>query len=355
VSNSFKKSLFFAKASIPFVLTFSLVVIPLAKSEGDEFRKIKNTDANSQTVKVLRSDANPVLANGTGGADINIEDNALVPAGVNERNQNTEKPSVSGPATDNISVYVVRPGDTLSGIAQMFSVRVSTIRGFNNIRKDTDLRAGQELLILPIDGVVYKVEKGDTLSSVAKKFKSDEMDISLFNDLPENGKLTVGEEIFIPNAEPLPPPEPVKPVAKTTNSSSNTSRTPAPASSGGSGYAAGFYIHPVPGSVKSQGFHGPYQAQDFAAREGTPIIASSAGRVIRVGFGWNGGYGNMIIIDDGVANVLYAHLSKIDVTQGQVVTQGQKIGEVGNTGRSTGPHLHIEYRGKKGSIRTPVW
>lgn len=296
----------------------------------------------------------PNLGGATGGADIQIEENALVASTISEKQEGTPKITKAG--ASEISVYIVREGDTLSQIAEMFGVKVSTVRGFNNIRTDKDLRPGQELLILPIDGVTYKVEKGDTLSSVAKKFKSDEFDISVFNDIGEDGKLVVGSEIVIPNAEPLPEPvkQPVKVTAKT--SPTNTVKPAASTQTGGSA-PSGFYTHPVPrGAVKSQGFHGPYQAQDLAAREGTPIVASSAGRVINVrDVGYNGGYGLMVIIDDGRANVLYAHMSKIDVKQGQVVTQGEVIGYVGNTGRSTGPHLHIEYRGKNGPIKTPVW
>ncbi|MDQ5883187.1 MAG: hypothetical protein QG654_99 [Patescibacteria group bacterium] len=288
----------------------------------------------------------PTLTGGAGGAEILIEENALIASNVSSEDG---KARIINSGTDEISVYTVREGDTMSQIAEMFGVKVSTVRGFNNIRKDSDLRVGQELLILPIDGVLYKVESGDTLSSVAKKWKSDEIDIALFNDIAEDGKLSVGSEIIIPNAEALPV-EVVEP-KKTTTKVATTVKT------GSTGSApSGFYGHPIPkGSVKSQGFHGPYQAQDLAAKEGTPIVASSGGRVIAVRHGWSGGYGEMIIIDDGRANVLYAHMSKIDVVQGQVVEKGQKVGEVGNTGRSTGPHLHIEYRGKKGPMKTPVW
>jgi murein DD-endopeptidase MepM/ murein hydrolase activator NlpD len=356
VSNNLKKSLFFVKASIPFVLTFSFVVLPIAKSEGEEILKSRNNNQNSQTIKILRNDLGQPSIIGTGGGEILIEDNALLASTIGVEGESR----VITSSSDEISVYVVREGDTLSQIAEMFDVKVSTIRGFNNIRKDSDLKPGQELLILPIDGVLYKVEKGDTLSSVAKKWKSDEMDIALFNDISPDGTLTVGSEIIIPNAEALPVvEEPKKETVKTpTKTASSGTKTSAPKSSGsvGNSYPAGFYTHPVPrGSVKSQGFHGPYQAQDLAAPEGTDIVASSAGTVIAVRFGWSGGYGNMVIIDDGRANVLYAHMSKIDVVQGQKVSQGQKIGEVGNTGRSTGPHLHIEYRGKKGPMKTPVW
>jgi murein DD-endopeptidase MepM/ murein hydrolase activator NlpD len=355
VSNIVKKGLFFARASLPFGLVFSLVVLPTTKSAGEELLKQVRSGENSQTIKVLKPEVNPVLGGGTGGGDILVEENALVASGISEGNG--EKSKVIRSGADAISVYIVRQGDTLSQIAEMFGVKVSTIRGFNNIRKDTDLRAGQELLILPIDGLAYKVEKGDTLASIAKKFKSDEMDIALFNDLPEDDKLNVGAEIIIPNAEPLPAPEePKKPATNSSSSSSKPASQPSSPSSGYASYPAGFYAHPIPrGAVKSQGFHGPYQAQDLAAREGTDIVASSGGRVIAVRYGWSGGYGNMLIIDDGRANVLYAHMSRIDVTEGQVVTQGQKIGEVGNTGRSTGPHLHVEYRGKNGPIKTPVW
>jgi murein DD-endopeptidase MepM/ murein hydrolase activator NlpD len=354
VSNNLKKSLFFVKASIPFVLTFSFVVLPIAKSEGEEILKSRNNNQNSQTIKVLMNESGQPNATGTGGGEILIEDNALLASAFGVENSN----SVIVSGSDQISVYVVREGDSLSEIAEMFDVKVSTIRGFNNIRKDSDLKPGQELLILPVDGVLYKVEKGDTLSSVAKKWNSDEMDIALFNDISTDGTLAIGSEIIIPNAEALPVVEEPKKETTKPKSSSTASKTTTPKSSGatGSSYPAGFYTHPVPrGSVKSQGFHGPYQAQDLAAPEGTDIVASSAGRVIAVRYGWSGGYGNMVIIDDGRANVLYAHMSKIDVTQGQTVAQGEKIGEVGNTGRSTGPHLHIEYRGKKGPMKTPVW
>jgi murein DD-endopeptidase MepM/ murein hydrolase activator NlpD len=337
-------------------VAFSLVVLPIAKSEGGEVLNSRNIDSNSQNLKLLRSEMSGNLTGATGGGEILIEENAILASSTTSGNE--EKPKIVKSGADEISVYIVREGDTLSQIAEMFGVKVSTVRGFNNIRTDKDLKPGQELLILPIDGAVYKVEKGDTLSSVAKKFNSDEFDISVFNDIGEDGKLTVGSEIVIPNAEALPEPEPTKkPTTKVAVTASTKTAAPKSTGATGNSYPAGFYTHPVPrGSVKSQGFHGPFQAQDLAAKEGTAIVASSGGRVVSVkNGGYNGGYGTMIIIDDGRANVLYAHLSAVSVTQGQTVEQGEEIGKVGNTGRSTGPHLHIEYRGKKGPMKTPVW
>jgi murein DD-endopeptidase MepM/ murein hydrolase activator NlpD len=82
---------------------------------------------------------------------------------------------------------------------------------------------------------------------------------------------------------------------------------------------------------------------------GTTIVASAGGTVVLAKLsGWNGGYGGLTIIQhDNGSQTLYAHQSKITVASGQKVSQGQKIGEVGNTGRSSGPHLHLEFRGIK--------
>ena len=81
-----------------------------------------------------------------------------------------------------------------------------------------------------------------------------------------------------------------------------------------------------------------------AAAAGTVIVASGAG-------GWGGGYGKYIVIkhSNGV-QTLYGHLSQVTVSVGETVTSGENIGKCGNTGKSTGPHLHFEVRGAKNSF-----
>ncbi len=104
-----------------------------------------------------------------------------------------------------------------------------------------------------------------------------------------------------------------------------------------SGY--GYRRDPVYGSTR---FH---EGLDFAAPTGTPVYATADGRVSEAG--WASGYGNVVNIEHGYNYLTrYAHLSKITVTSGQEVKRGDKIGEVGSTGKSTGPHLHYEVRFK---------
>ena len=78
---------------------------------------------------------------------------------------------------------------------------------------------------------------------------------------------------------------------------------------------------------------------------GTPVIAAGSGKVIGITGGWGGGYGNSILLDHGGGrHTRYAHLSQINVGLGDYVSAGQNIGLSGNTGWSTGPHLHFENR-----------
>ena len=108
----------------------------------------------------------------------------------------------------------------------------------------------------------------------------------------------------------------------------------------------GWRIHPITGQRR---FH---DGLDIAANHGNPVYAYTDGRVVEAG--WNGGYGNCILIDHGNGlKTRYAHLSRIDVRVGQKVKVGQRIGAVGSTGNSTGPHLHFEVI-KNGKTQNPL-
>jgi murein DD-endopeptidase MepM/ murein hydrolase activator NlpD len=240
------------------------------------------------------------------------------------------------PEATAISVYTVHKGDTLSGIAKMFGVTPNTITWANDIKKGT-LKEGMELVILPVTGVRYTVQKGDTVASVAKKYKADATDITQYNTL--EGALAVGETIIIPDGEVIVS----TPVRSTLSSKAKIPSVRVT----GSIAVSGYFSWPVQGGVVTQGIHG-YNGIDIGAARGVSIFAAAAGTVIvaRDGGGWNGGYGNYIVIKhDNGTQTLYAHANSVSVSSGQYVSQGAVIGTVGNTGKSTGTHLHFEVRG----------
>lgn len=292
------------------------------------------TDAvlNSQTMPLLRAATNNDPNPAKGGAEIVVVDDKALMA----------VPTISGdpveiykPKSDQISVYVVREGDTLSQIADMFKVSSNTIRWANDLTGE--IQPGQQLVILPVTGVKHKVKSGGTIADIAEIYKADAREIALFNGISVNTQLQAGMEILVPNGQL----HTEKKTTKTASKSSGSKSGGTTAKSSG-----GIFKNPVPGAIKTQGIHG-YNSVDFGASVGTPIYAAAGGQVIisRTG-GWNGGYGNYVVIKhDNGSQTLYAHANEVFVSSGEWVSQGDKIATVGNTGRSTGPHLHFEVRG----------
>lgn len=293
---------------------------------------------NSQNAPLLSAVLNPNPAVGYGGGGITIVNDSALLADVGPYGSiaDIEEGSAS---SDRISLYVVREGDSLSQIAEMFGVTTNTIIWANDIDRGDLIQVGQELIILPVTGLQYTVKDGDTAESLATKFKSDAEEIIVYNDLSADGSLTSGTEIIIPDGEAPYQPAPVY--------SGSTAR-----GTGGPSYV-GYYMRPISGGVKSQGLHG-YNAVDLASYCGAPVFASATGDVIiSRSYGWNGGYGNYIVINHpNGTQTLYAHLSRNIVTAGWHVVQGQVIGYEGYTGHtipagSQGCHVHFEVRGAK--------
>lgn len=250
---------------------------------------------------------------------------------------------------DRISVYVVRPGDTLSEIADMFGVSVNTIMWANNLKSARDVHPGDTLIILPVSGIERTVVKGDTLESIAKKYGADATEIATFNGLDPAVPLVVGSQVIIPGGEVSTPITAPRSRAGAGIRLSH-GRVIYEPYLGGSGPAQlGYYGNPLPGGVITQSIHG-WNAVDIGAPRGTPIHAAASGTVIvaRNNGGWNGGYGNYVVIThDNNTETLYAHMTHAIVSSGQAVLGGQIIGYVGTTGMATGPHLHFEVRGAK--------
>jgi LysM repeat protein len=305
--------------------------VGFAADGKSEYSAVKVAEQNSQTISLLRAANNLDPNPSKGGGDIIVEGGA-VRAETGPYGTSADIQEV--PQSDRISLYVVREGDSLSQIAEMFGVSTNTIVWANDLKRGALITPGQQLLILPITGVRHTVAKGDTIASIAKKYKGDVAEVLLFNGIIEGAPLSVGSVVTVPGGEvPIP-------VGSTTV-------RPRVTGTGGPEYA-GYYMNPLPGSRKTQGLHG-YNGVDLGAPAGTPILASASGTVLlsRSG-GWNGGYGNYVVIEHGNGTqTLYAHNSQNIVYAGQRVVAGQIIGYVGSTGRSTGSHVHFEIRGAK--------
>lgn len=301
------------------------------------------TAYNSQTIPLPQAAQNFDPNPSKGGGDITIvNDSALLPASGPSGSLADVEEGISHKNNGQISIYIVRPGDTLGDIAEMFDVSINTIRWGNDIARNEAIQPGQELVILPITGIKYTVKHGGTLQDIIDKHGGDINEAVEYNGYAADEHLAAGTEVIIPEGELAAPKAAVK-VAQSryTRSASTPRGTNVPA-------YAGYYIRPVVGGTRTQGIHG-YNAVDIGAPVGTPILASAAGKVIiSKGSGWNGGYGKYVVIEHANGTqTLYAHNSRNVVFGGQGVVQGQVIAYMGSTGRSTGSHVHFEVRGAK--------
>ncbi|MBI3631489.1 MAG: M23 family metallopeptidase [Candidatus Staskawiczbacteria bacterium] len=254
--------------------------------------------------------------------------------------------SIFGESAQNgkdIIEYAVGPGDTLQSIAQNFDISLNTLLWANELSKNSQIKVGQKLVILPVSGVIYVVKSGDTLSEVSRVYKSNTQDIVAFNDLSNEGDIFIGDILIIPNGV-IPQKVPVAPY-----------QTPLPSS---------FFIFPAEGTI-SQGLHF-YNAVDTSNKCGTSIYAAAPGQVQKVKYGYNFGGGNYITIlhSNGVVTY-YGHLMAIFVKPGDKVDVGERIALMGGApgmagaGKSTGCHVHFGVVGAKNplagyAVGTPI-
>lgn len=229
--------------------------------------------------------------------------------------------------------YVVEGGDTLSSVAAKFNISVNTVLWANNLNKNSVIKPGSKLIILPVSGVIYHVKKGDTLSVIAKAYKGKIDEIVAFNDLSGEGDIYVGDILIIPNGT-MPVLAKPKVLAEIPVGSS-------------------YFICPHSACHLNQGLHW-YNAVDFGGQCGDALYAAAAGKVLKVKYGWNGGGGNYLtILHPNGAVTYYGHIIASLVNAEQEVSQGQLIALMGGkpgtpgAGNSTGCHVHFEVKGAR--------
>lgn len=220
------------------------------------------------------------------------------------------------------SVYTVQKGDSISRIANDHNVSTDTVISFNAIQSAKGLRPGQMLKIPSITGILYTSKEGDTPAGIAER-----LGISADRIVEANGlmseKIAAGRSLFLPDAR--------MPAAQLREISGD------------------LFVWPVRGYITSwygwrrdpfSGRNTFHSAMDIGAPMGTPVRAGMEGRVATASY--SPITGKYVVINHGGGwSSLYGHLSVISVQPGEFVSRGERIGLVGNTGYSTGPHLHF--------------
>jgi murein DD-endopeptidase MepM/ murein hydrolase activator NlpD len=235
-----------------------------------------------------------------------------------------EPESFSKPRTLLYSTYTVSKGDMIGGLAESFGLNQDTLISINNIKNTRLLQIGQVLRIPNQDGIMYTVKKDDTLETIAEKYKSNASDIQIANELFSD-KALLGTSLFIPGAK----------LDWMERQEINGDLFMWPVS----GYITspyGYRVYPFDDDGGRQ-FH---TGIDIGASTGIPVRAAMSGRVSSAG--WDDVLGNHVVISHHAGyRTLYGHMNVIRVKTGAYVGTGERIGDVGTTGRSTGPHLHF--------------
>lgn len=246
-------------------------------------------------------------------------------------------------ARHDITNYVVEDGDTVSTIAEKFGIGVSTILWANDLNASSVIRPGDALKILPVSGVVHQVARNESIKSLAAFFSVNEKDIVSVNSLSAGQHLVVGTQLIIPGGKKEQfasfTPKTYSGVSVVRNIIEPVKRLLKPLSKSPS--ISNRMTWPTVGYRITQYFTFSHFAIDIANHVGTPLYAADAGVVESAG--WGRGYGNNIVINHGGGKkTRYAHMNKFYVAKGDVVEKGEQLGQMGNTGWSTGPHVHFE-------------
>lgn len=266
-----------------------------------------------------------------------------------------DKPSlpntiISGLPREKVTTYTVSEGETYWTIAYKFEITADTLKWANEDIEDWEnLKPGQELVILPTNGLLYIVEEEDTLAGISSFYGLSKSKIIEQNKLA-SAEVIPGQQLVLPGARKYR----TYTYAPVTNAEDDTYI-------GRILTGTGIFAWPIDSTYHyiTQYFGWvtkwyKHTGLDLDRRNGTNVYASDRGTVVAAKLGWGGGYGNHIIVDHGNGyQTLYAHLSSVNINVGDDVEQGQIIAVMGSTGYSSGIHLHFEIR-QEGTALNPL-
>ncbi len=325
--------------------SFPTQQISLLTHTGRKIDPILSDNNRNTSRNIVSSDPGPILKNrisvgrqfknrvpqsATSSSVIPAQQNEvlLFPSEIEQPKTSTAtpppKPSVS------VNTYRIKRNDSLWTIAAKNKVDLYTLLTFNKLKNANLIQKGQTIRIPDTPGILHTVQKNETLEDIALRYQVGLSTVIKANAIIDPDFIQANTDLFLPHATLT------NRFRKQLLNKHVNPKFILPARGRISdGY--GYRIHPV---LKRRRLH---KGVDIAAKTGTAVRASARGRVSFSGT--MGGYGKLIIIDHvGGYETRYAHNSRLLVKQGQRVRQGQKIALVGNTGLTTGPHLHFEIR-----------
>ncbi len=284
-----------------FIVFFGYTDSGSAAYKSDPFEILKTADPQDDTIKSIRKD---------------IRNTIVI---IKKRQFAENLPELK------FYKYKLRQNDNFWKILSQTSLNIDTLSAVNSLQSPVDIFPGKEIFICNMRGVLHKVNKNDTIDGISKKYNIRRDYICKVNKITEDG---LGKEyLFIPSGElsnierslflGVGFASPLKQFIRTS--------------------AFGTRIDPF---NKKFGFH---PGLDLACPVGSEVFAARKGRVTFAGY--RGGYGLLLIIkhEHGYSSY-YGHLKKIVIGKGDIVERGALIGISGDSGRSTGPHLHFEVR-----------
>ena len=310
-----------------------------------------------------------------------------------EKEKEKEKPAPPPPPKRAEQItYKVKKKDTIPAIAKRYGVKQDTILMNNKDALNNKMKVGDTITFPSIDGLYYKLEKNDTLAKIAKKYGISVVDIVDYNNINPK-KLKAGSTIFLKgvtlqkykdvegrliaaqqakedkkknkNKEKEKEKEKEKPEKPPKETKGSPPPPPPPEDNDDGGRSAAYsgagFAYPVRYAGVSSPFGNRYHPvlKRYILHTGVDLVAKyvplRAAKSGVVTFAGNmSGYGKIIIIrHDNGYETRYAHLSVISTNVGEHVNQGDLIGKTGNSGRTTGAHLHFEIR-QNGVPKNPM-